>query len=65
MMARIRLAQNRAFTCEDAFCAAARFPPTTLGLTREAEMTAKIPIGQKKMTEKTAMAQCGLIATMT
>ena len=65
IMARIRLIQNRTFTREDAFCAAARFPSATLGLTRAAEMTAKIPTGHQKMTDQTAMAQCGLIARMT
>jgi hypothetical protein len=65
IMSRIRLIQNRTFTREDAFCAAARSPLATLGLTRAAEMTAKIPTGQQKKTDQTAMAQCGLIATMT
>ena len=64
IMIRTRLIQNRTFTCEDAFCAAARSPLATLGLTRAAEMTAKMPNGQKKKTVQTAMAQCGLIATM-
>jgi hypothetical protein len=63
-MARIRLIQNRTFTREDAFCAAAGSPLATLGLTRAADMTAKTPTGQKRMTDQTAMAQCGLIAAL-
>src|ERR1700750_1091401 len=56
--------QNMTFTREDASCAAARLPLATLGLTRVAYMTAKMPNGQNKMTVQTAMAQCGLTATM-